>query len=128
MILDNTLYYGIRLLKRVIISVSVETAFVRPEEALLVLYFSVFLYKFMLNLYTAVQIGHVDPHQPLTSFSNSCLAPMREVWSMLSRALLMLRAHTCSPSWTQRAVTFPPWRENLRRVLSSDSLGNKNNR
>lgn len=68
------------------------------------------------------------PSSTLTSFSDSCLEAMREVWSMLSRALLMLRAHTCSPSWRQRAVTFPPWRENLRRVLSSDSLGNKNTR
>lgn len=63
-----------------------------------------------------------------TSFSTLNALTMGEVWSMLSKALLMLRVHTCSPSWRQRFVTFPPLRENLRRVFSSDSLGNKNTR
>lgn len=65
---------------------------------------------------------------PLTSFRNVCLEVVDEVWSMLSRALLMFRTHTCSPSWRQRAATLPPQRENLRRVFSNDSLENKNTR
>ena len=59
----------------------------------------------------------------LTSFSVSSLAAEWEVWSMLSRALLMFMAHTCSPSCGHSAVTFPLRRENLSRVPSRDSLG-----
>ena len=60
-----------------------------------------------------------------TSFSVSPLEAVWEVWSILSRALLMFMAHTCSPSCGHSAVTFPLRRENLRRVPSRDSLGEK---
>lgn len=109
--LHNTLYYGMMLMT-VMLVVRVVVVFVRLQDVV------VDLVKSEIPMASST----------LTSFCNSCLEAVREVWSMLSKALLMLRAHTCSPSWRQRAVTFPRWRENLRRVLSSDSLGNKNTR